>query len=166
MGFESIRVELRGGTASFSQVDSFVRRLPNARPSTEVIPSRDSNFYTVEDGLHVIEIEVRAAPVSVSCRFTLCHPPSIDAAFLALVGELMDALGIEAGLCDEPDQECSHWFTADRFSEFTDRFLHVVATRRAEWVASFGSAQFPATTREVYERVILPRCEPVSETAR
>lgn len=86
MGFESFRVELRGGSATSAQVDELIRRLPQAKPDPEAIASRGSTFYTLEDGLHVIEVEVVAVPVKVSCRFTMCHPPSIDSAFLSVVG--------------------------------------------------------------------------------
>jgi hypothetical protein len=166
MGFESIRVELRGGPATFSQVNEFVRQRPNVKPDTDGIRTPGSTFYTVEDGLHVIEVEVMASPITVSCRFTLCHPPSVDFAFLELVRELMAGLGMEAGICDDIGPEHSHWSSIAEFTEFADVLLHYVARRRAEWITNFGAAQFPAKTREVYERVILPRCEPVMGQAR
>lgn len=166
MGFESFRVELRGGPATFSQVDEFIRQLPNGKPDDEIVPTPGSAFYTVEDGLHVIEVEVMESPVTVSCRFTLCHPPSVDAAFLGLVRELMAGLGMEAQICDDHGPEHPHWFSIAGFPGFANAFRHVVAQRRAEWIANFGALQFPAKTREVFARLILPRCEPVTGQAR
>jgi hypothetical protein len=165
MGFESFRVELSGGAASYAQADELVRRLPQSKPDTEAIRSQGSGFYTVEDGFHVIEVEVAASPVKVSCRFTLCHPPSIDSAFLAVVRDLMTRLGMDARIRDDVGPEDSRWFSVDRFSEFTNIVLRYVTTRRAAWVANFGPEQFPAKTHEVYERVILPRCQPVTGDA-
>lgn len=162
MGFESIRVELRGGPATLSQVNEFVRQRPNVKVDTDGIRTPGSTFYTVEDGLHVIEVEVMGSPITVSCRFTLCHPPSIDSVFLGFVRELMADLGMEAGICDDVGPEHPHWFSIAEFPEFVNVFLNDVARRRAEWITDFGTARFPARTREVYERVILPRCEPVT----
>jgi hypothetical protein len=146
-------------------VDEFVRRLPHAKPDAEAIASEGSHFYTLEDGFHVIEVEVADFPLKVSCRFTLCHPPSIDSAFLGVVRILMTHLGMEARICDDVRPEDSQWFSVARFPEFADIVLHSVTTRRAEWIANFGPAQFPAKTHEVYERVILPQCQPVSGQA-
>jgi hypothetical protein len=166
MGFESFRVELRGGTADHARVDEFVRRLPGAKRDSDAIASRGSTFYTWEDGLHVIEVEVATSPIKVSCRFTLCHPPSVDSALLTLVQELMARLGMEVRICDDVRPEHTRWFSIGQFPEFVEIVSRYVAARRVEWIASFGPAQFPAKAREVYERIILPQCEPVAGDAR
>jgi hypothetical protein len=161
MGFESFRVELRGGSASYDQVDAAVRSLSHARPDHVSIASQASTYYTIEDGRHAIEVEVAISPVRISCRFTLCHPPSITAAFLDLIRELMTRFGMDARICDDVPPEPAPGFSADRFPEFADVLSRCVAARRAEWVANFGPEQFPARTQEAYQRFILPRCEPV-----
>ena len=81
--------------------------------------------------------------------------------FLGLVRDLMTHLGMEARICDDVRAEHSQGFSVTRFSEFAEIVLHYVTTRRAEWIANFGPEQFPAKTHEVYERIILPRCDPV-----
>ena len=161
MGFESFRVELRGTMATLSQVTETVRQLPDTKPDPDSIASRGSTYYTVEDGYHVIEVEVADSPVRVSCRFTLCHPPSINAAFLDLVRELMTRLGMDAKICDDVRPEHAHGFPIARFAEFANVVPAYIATRRAEWIANFGPTQLPVKTTEVYRRVILPQCEPV-----
>ncbi len=161
MGFESFRVELCGAAADYAQVDEFVRQLPGAKRDSEAIASHGSTFYTWEDGLHVIEAEVMACPVKVSCRFTMCHPPSVDSAFLTLVRELMARLGMEVRICDDVGPEDAQWFSVDRFPEFAATISGHLAARRAEWIANFGPTVFPAKSHEVYERIIRPRCEPV-----
>jgi hypothetical protein len=163
MGFESFRVELRGGPATHAQADGSVRQLPSVKPDPESIRTPGSIYYTIEDGVHVIEVEVADSPVRVSCRFTLCHPPSVDAAFLRLVRELMVRLGMEARICDDVPPQHAQGFPAARFPEFGDAVTRCIDARRAEWVANFGPSQFPAKTSEVYERSILPRCVPVTD---
>src|SRR4051794_22470433 len=123
MGLESFRVELRGGAASYSLADEFVRQLPHSKPDPGAMSSRGSSFYTLEDGSHVFEVEVAADPVRISCRFTLCHPPSVDSAFLDLVRDLMTHLGMEARVCDDVRPGDSQAFLVTRFSEFTNIVL-------------------------------------------
>ena len=102
------------------------------------------------------------SPVKVSCRFTLCHPPSVDAALLGLVGELQRRLGMEAIICDDLRPEHAHCFSPARFSEFAGIVPGYIAQRRADWIAQFGTAQLPAKTPEVYEKIILPKCVPAA----
>jgi len=162
MGFETFRVELRGGPATFAQADSTIRQLPHVQPDQDSIRSPGSAYYTVEDGAHVIEIEVADTPVKVSCRFTLCHPPTVDAAFLGLVQEVQGRLGMEAAICDDVRPEDARWYSAAQFSEFASAVSGYIAARRAEWTANFGATQLAAKTPEVYAKIILPKCVPVT----
>jgi hypothetical protein len=77
MGFEAFRVELRGGPATYQEVDEAVRQLPHIHRDHQSVPLKGSTYYLLKDGQHVVEIEIRDAPVKLSCRFTLCHPPSV-----------------------------------------------------------------------------------------
>jgi hypothetical protein len=160
MGFESLRVELLGGPVDHPTADAAVRRLPGAAADPDAIRTPGSSYYLIRDGRHVFEVEVDDRP-AVSCRFTLCHPPSADSAFLGLVRDLMTRLGMAARVCDEVPSEDAGPFPAERFAAFAAAATRAIAARRAEWVRQFGPAAFAATTPEVYERVILPRCEPV-----
>lgn len=163
MGFESFRVELRGGPATHAQADEAVRQLSHAKPDHEALATPGSTYYTLEDGMHVIEVEIAASPLRVSCRFTLCHPPSVDSALLGLVRELMTCLGMQVRICDDVPPEHAGDFPAARFAEFAEAASRCISARRAEWVANFGPLQFPARTGEVYEKVILPRCVPIAD---
>ncbi|MBX9584290.1 MAG: hypothetical protein K2X87_28660 [Gemmataceae bacterium] len=162
MGFESFRVELRGGPGTHARADEAVRLLPHAQPDPGAIPSPGSTYYTVADGRHVIEVEVADRPPRVSLRFTLCHPPSVDAAFLALVHDLTARLGMDARVCDDVPPDHAGPFPLARFAEFAGIASQAIHARRAEWITNFGPAQFPATTSEVYEAVILPQCRPAA----
>ena len=137
-----------------------IRKLPNIKLDlVHSIPARGSTFYLMEDGFHVVEVELMDSPVRISCRFTLCHPPSIDTAFLAFVHELMSKLGVEAVMKENVRPEHCHAFSLDNFGEFSSIALGYIAQRRAEWIAEFGTEQIPASTIKVHEQIILPRCQ-------
>jgi hypothetical protein len=159
MGFESFRIELRGGKAPYHEVEAFVRQLPHVRSDSESLPSRGSSYYVLDDGRHVIEMEIKDSPLRLSCRFTLCHPPSVDGPFLGLARHFLDRFGMEATICDDVRPEHAHsWPAADieGFSAITSGYI---ADRRQEWMANFGTEPLAATTNEVYQQVILPRCQ-------
>ncbi|MBI1916245.1 MAG: hypothetical protein HYS12_16170 [Planctomycetes bacterium] len=126
MGFEAFRVELRGGRAKYGEVDEAVRKLPHLRPDQHSVPMQGSTFYVIDDGQHSIELELIDSPVRLSCRFTLCHPTSVDSVFLGLVRELMLRLEMEAKICDDVRPEHSHSFSLHEFAEFsaiTSRYI-------------------------------------------
>jgi hypothetical protein len=160
MGFETFRVELRGGQATYREVDEAVQQFPHARPDRQSLPMKGSAYYLIEDGLHVLEVEVVDVPVKVSCRFTLCHPESVDLVFLGVLRGLMGRLGMEAKICDDVPPVHSRSYSLPEFADFAAVTRHTIAARRAEWIAAFGHEPLAATTNEVYERVILPRCQP------
>jgi hypothetical protein len=160
VGFEAFRVELRGGRATYGEVDEAVRRLPHIEPDRHSVPTQGSTFYVMDEGQHAIELELMDSPVRLSCRFTLCHPPSVDAVFLGLVRELMIRLGMGAKICDDVRPEHSRAFSLNEFAEFSAITSRYIAARRAEWIAAFGDQPLAATTNEVYQRIILPRCQP------
>jgi len=113
----------------------------------------------MDDGAHLIELELSNAPVRLSCRFTLCHPPSADAVFLDLVHALMGRLNMKARVCEVVRDEEAQPFSLNQMSEFSALALRCIAARRAEWIAAFGGEQRRATTNEVHAWTIWPRCQ-------
>ena len=160
MGFESFRIELRGGQAKYLEINERIRKLPDIKLDQDSALTPGSSCYLMDDGQHLIEIELMDAPVRLSCRFALCHPPSVDAAFLGLARELMETLGMEAKICDDVRPEHAHFFSLAHFGDFAAFTSHYIAARRTEWATAFGTEQMAATTMEVYERIILPQCQP------
>jgi hypothetical protein len=160
MGFETFRVELRGGKVNDAEADEAVRKLPHIRPDQHSLSTRGSTFYVFDDAQHAVELEVSDKPVRISCRFTLCHPPSVDAAFLGLVRDLMTRLEMDAKICDDVCPEHARSFSLDEFADFSAATLRYIAARRSEWIGAFGDEPMAATTNEVYQRIILPRCQP------
>jgi hypothetical protein len=163
MGFESFRAELRGGGAGYHEADEAIRGLPHVQPDLHSIPMEGSTFYVLDDGKHIIEVELMDSPVKISCRFTLCHPASVDAVFLATLRDLMARLEMTVKLCDDVGPEHSGPFSLKEFAEFSAVTSQCIAARRAEWIAAFGDEPLAAATNEVYERIILPRCQPEVE---
>ena len=159
MGFESFQVELRGERANYLDADRAIRNLPGIRPDPRGGFMLGS-YYLFEDGRHVVELHLFDSPMSLSCRFALCHPDSIDAAFVELVRVLMGSLGIEAMIPDDVSEH-AHWFSLAEFAEFAARLPEYIAIRRQEWIAAFGAVRATATTSEAFERFILPSCLPV-----
>jgi hypothetical protein len=159
MGFETFRVELRGGTATFREAEEAVRKSPHARPDPQAIPMQGSAFYVIDDRQHAIEVELMDSPGKLSIRFTLCHPTSVDSAFLNFVREMMARLGMTAKICDDVRPEHACTFSLAEFEEFSTITASYIAARRAEWIAAFGDELLPATTSEVYRRIIFPRCQ-------
>ena len=72
----------------------------------------------------------------------------------------MIRLGMEAKICDDVRPEHSRSFSPSEFEGFSAITCRYIAARRAEWTEAFGDEPMAATTNEVYQRIILPRCQP------
>ena len=70
-------------------------------PDTNAMKTSGSDYYIVDDGTHKIELEVTESRGRISCRFTLCHPPTIDAAFIGLIRELVERMDLRARICSD-----------------------------------------------------------------
>lgn len=160
MGFETFRVELHGPTATYREGEEAVRQYPHVAPDQQSLPMQGSTCYVIDDGRHVIEVELVESPLKLSCRFTLCHPPSVDAAFLGFIRAMMVRLGMAAKICDDVRPEHARFYSLNEFADFSTILARYIATRRTEWIAAFGDEVLAATTSEVHRRLILPRCQP------
>lgn len=161
MSFESFRVELCDGAATHDEISDAIRSLPHIKPDLHSLPMPGSSYYLRADGQHVIEIELMDySPVRISCRFTLCHPSCIEGAFLALLRDLMTRFSMLVKICDDVLPEHSRSFSLEEFDEFARIISGYIARRRDEWIRAFGAESLAATTNEVYQHFILPRCRP------
>ena len=165
MGFESFQVNLRGGNGTPQEVDEAIAAMEHVVNDDDSAFVSGSNYYLLNDGQHAIEMELVPEPLRLSCRFTLCHPPSVDAAFLELVRRFMQMFGMQATICDDVSAEHDHAFSLTDFDEFARATMGYIAARRREWQAAFGNRQLAATTRGVHEAIILPLCEERIEKA-
>jgi hypothetical protein len=159
MGFQSFQVVLEGGGASVREANKFVQSLPHVHPDHGFI--QGPTYYLLDDGRHKIEMELWDDYLSISCRFTLCHPPSVDLAFLNLIRELMECLSVDVAVYEDVEGKHEHPFSLAEFSEFSAITLRSIAARRAEWIRFGGTETLAATEAEAHQRIILPRCLPV-----
>src|ERR1051326_4863514 len=160
MGFESFRVELSGGRASFCEVDVSIRELPHMQSDPDSIATPGSIYYVMRDGRHVMELELRDSPIRLSCRFTLCHPASVDSTFLNLIRQLMTGLGMAVRICDDVRPEHTRLFSPNEFHEFSTAIGSYIAARRSQWALAFGDKPLAASTSEVHRQIISSRCQP------
>ena len=160
MGFESFQVTLSGGPFDPTELDEVIRSLPGMRPDPEEGFMRGS-YYVFEDGRHVVELHLSHEPVDLSCRFTLCHPDSIYSSFIGLLRLLVSTTGMEVTIRDDVRPEHNHAFPPSEFSAFAACLPGYIAVRRADWIAGFGAERIAASSVECFQRIILPRCQPL-----
>jgi hypothetical protein len=160
MGIEVFLVELQGGIASYEEATEVVCKLPHIKPDPDGGWMPESTYYVFRDGAHTIEMELMSVPVKLMCRFTLCHPPSVDAVFVRFVRELATRLGMEVKIRENVCPEHERAFSANDFAEFSAIIPGYIAARRAEFVAQFGDKQLGASSTELFQEIILPQCEP------
>jgi hypothetical protein len=158
MGFESFQIEFRRDGQDNRSLSRYVRQLPNARPDKPGVESSGSEYFLVDDGAHKIEIEVTEGRGRISCRFTLCHAPSIEVAFVSLAQDLVKRLDMKVRICAD---EKGRWYSAADFSDFANDISGFIAKERKAWIAQCGPAQLAATTAEAYEWIVLPQSKPV-----
>ena len=80
--------------------------------------------------------------------------------FLGFVRDLMTRLGMGVRIYNKVPPEQSGFFSLRQFAEFADVVGRLIAVGRARWAAAFGATPLAAATNEVYQRIILPRCQP------
>jgi hypothetical protein len=160
MGVESFQVTLEGGHADRTELDAALRAIAGMRldPLPAFTPA--STNYLFDDGSHIVELQLDDTPVRVSCRFALCHPDTIDSAFIGLVRLLMDRSGMDATIRDDVRPEHERPFPPADFAEFAACLPEYIAVRRREWIAAFGPDRMAATTAECWQWVIHTHCRP------
>lgn len=164
MGFESFQVALTG-TGTYADAE----RALHARgiiPDAKALTTAGSACFLYVDQGHVVEVELSRMPLCISCRFTLCHPPSIISCFLKLLHELMTQLGWQATIRSDVMPAHDHPYGLPEFAEFSSAVQHYTELRRREWAAAFGSKHAALTTPQVHEQIILPRTQGAVESPR
>jgi hypothetical protein len=160
MGFEVFRVELRGDAPAELGREA-IRALPGVTddPDGGFLPGE---YFRVRHDRHVIELHLSEHPPSLSVRFPLANPPSVDEVFMAVVRHLMTHAGLRARVLDDDvPEEHAGGFTLDQFDQFAAHARRCIAAERRVWVTMFGPNTHAGSTAEVFRDVILPRCEPV-----
>ncbi len=156
MGAESYLVRLSGSGATLADVRAALADLPGVTPDSGMLPSCEYFVCEYQGGVFEMELSDRSPPV-VSVRFTLAHPPTVDATFLALVRQLMTDTGLRVRVLSD---HASAEYDLAHFDHFSAAVLSDIARERRLWIGMFGPETLAASTAEVFERIILPRCEP------
>jgi hypothetical protein len=157
MGCEDFQVLLR----STADQGSVLRVLQHA--GVEIDPGGgqlSTSVYLVHrDGRHVIELEVSHPKswTSVSVRFALCHPDSVDNMFVDLVGKLAVALDATVRIMDEVEPGAGGNFDAHDLATFSATAKRAIAVRRAAWRVEFGSETAAIGCDEAIMRFVLRR---------
>ncbi len=159
MGFESFGVELDGGTATPDELAQAISAIENVTIDEDSMLMPGASYFLYRDAQHAIEMELTRSPLRLSCRFTICHPPSVDSAFLEFIRCFLNEFGMRVRICDDVAPEDDHDFSLSQFAEFSQALVRYTAARRQEWKAAFGNLEIGATTNEVHERIILPLCQ-------
>ena len=106
MGAEDFRVYLTTPRPVDDAV-SLISSLPFVKRARVALALPGEHHFTREDPAHILEIE--AAPTqtgtTVSVRFALCHPPSVDRVFGQFVTELAAQLGADVTIAEDVEAD-------------------------------------------------------------
>lgn len=114
--------------------------------------------FIYKDGCHVLELLVqpdRSGQALISVRFALCHPSSVDDAFVQLVARIAGELGMIIQICEDVPAGHADEFDPSAFVAFRAAVLSSIRSRRNWWIASFGSTTAALTSDEAIQRFIL-----------
>jgi hypothetical protein len=141
MGVESFLVRLRSRQPDLQAVVTY------AQCSLGIVPdpkqhalSSAYSYYVFRDGLHVIEFEFLQERESydISMRFALCHPPTVDRAFLAHAVVLTRQFDLTAIIGGElPEGEPAE-YDKNNLERFAANCSWSIARDREYWRRMFG----------------------------
>ncbi|MGK3969878.1 hypothetical protein WMF38_32140 [Sorangium sp. So ce118] len=126
-----------------------------------VVPVLPAEFnFRYEDSEHIIEIEVaeREPGATLSLRFALCHPSSIDDVFIGLVVDVAIALSADVVIAEdvEPDEPGLGWsFPLARVADLRKALAQCIPKKRKLWREEFGFALARASCRDAIERFVI-----------
>lgn len=155
MGIECFCVELGGTSASSDDVLASLRALEGCERDelSEWIPEQVC-FVVRRENL-TAELEVLPGP-RVSCRMTLCHPPTSDGAFVGLLGDLSARLSTDRV---RRIDGVSNAASLDQLA-LDEETREAIARKRARWKRQFGDAEGCYSSLEVHRLIIGPRTVP------
>jgi hypothetical protein len=159
MGAEDFLVRLESPLA-LSRVLDTISRYPGTRAEPDVDRHASGPQFRVEDPDHIVELEVadRGGLTTISVRFALCHPPTIDAVFVELVGVLAKDVDATIAIAEsvEPDDPGLGWsFSRSNCEKFPPAASQCIRKKRALWQRAFGDEQARLSCPEAIMRFII-----------
>ncbi|WP_433936321.1 hypothetical protein AB3662_16675 [Sorangium cellulosum] len=159
MGCEDFLVRLSSDSTPQAAAHVLVG-IPGICPDALVPALPTEVHFRYEDSEHIIEIEVAGAGpcTTLSLRFALCHPSSIDDVFAALVVDLVVALGADIIIAedidpDEPGLGLS--FSSAQVADLRKALAQCIPKKRNLWREEFGSTLARASCRDALERFVI-----------
>lgn len=156
MGAEDFQVGLMSDALDIEHATAYLETFDDIsviRKKTEEL------FFEYRKGGHVIEVELSRPKLRIatriSCRFSLCHPDSVDEVFADFVVDLAQGLSLPIEILEDvPAGEPYRFLPAD-LNGFRDALKKSIATKRDYWIKDFGDVKASLTCREAVQRFIL-----------
>jgi hypothetical protein len=157
MGVEDFRVCLSGAPDESIPLIDHLLRMPGMSRDEE--PQLGDGCYLLfRDDAHLIELELRES--EISCRFALCHAPTVDSIFARLLRQIATPLRWKISILDRLPPDVPWDFYPPAYEGLEAALSIAIASRRDEWKRLFGSVEAGVSTSEAIERFILPLCDP------
>lgn len=127
----------------------------------ELITPRGSDYghsFIYDDHSHVVELLVqtdRLGRALISIRFALCHPSSVDNAFVQFVVQVAAELGMTIRICESIPPGHPDVFDLSEVGAFRTTALASIGPKRAWWISAFGGATAALTSEEASRQFIL-----------
>ena len=159
MGAEDFVVRLSSGSTP-PDVTKVLLAIPQVHPDATFPSMRGESHFRYEDPEHIIEIELaEAGPrTTVSLRFAVCHPTSIDDVFTTLVVDLVNALSADIVIAEdvEPDDPGLGWsFSPSQLTDLRKSLLQCIPKKRSLWQTEFGRAEARVSCKEAIDRFVI-----------
>lgn len=163
MGCEDFVVSL-SSSSTLTAVMRAVLALPEVHPDATCTSLPGESHLRWEDREHIIEIEVAAAArTTMSLRFAVCHPNSIDDVFADLVVHLAAKLKADVLIAEDvqPDDPGLGWaFSPSQPTDLRRALVQCIPKKRLLWRAEFGNAEARVSCREAIDRFVIGGTQP------
>ena len=168
MGCESIQIISKVTDFSVKELCEYIQKCSNVSPvllNTQMAPSEYNFIYS--DTKHVIELQVTdytSGIPQLSCRFSLCHPHSIDKKFIEFTKSIANDLNLKIRIQEscqiKGDDEV---FCPPKYDGYEKILQEIIKVKRKYWVADFGDETAIISCQEAIKKYILPKCKKISK---
>ena len=154
MGVEDYRFRLTT-TERLDTVSAVLNGIPGVRPDPGAAQVATDAYFMYESDFHLIELEARqdANRVTLSLRFSLCHPPSVDDVYVELILRLSELLNASFAFPDDINAS-ERDFTHALRKPLASALATTIAAERAQWQAMFGTETAKLSCQRAIERYV------------
>ncbi len=159
MGAEDFQAILLSDNVQYDKVVETLRCIPNVDIDNESKRLADENYFVIDDGIHIIELEVssrgkRKGYIKISCRFALCLPRSIDAVFYRLLRKIGKKFEMLIEVLDEVPVGCLDKFNPPDYVGMDHVLKKAIGLKRMYWVQDFGPETASLRTSEALKKFV------------